>query len=225
MELMGRLYRLDTTEAKKRGKDLLKKFDLSDAANRVVRTYSGGMRRRLDLAMSLIATPPIIFLDEPTTGLDPRSRLTMWEIIEQLADEGTTILLTTQYMEEADRLADEITVIDEGKVIAQGTPDQLKQKVGKERLELIISKSSNFEQVKQILTGEIVKDEKKRTLVIPMNDGVGEVRVILDKLARGGIDVEALSLHKPTLDDVFLTLTGHTTVESESEPAAEGTKK
>lgn len=225
MEMMGRLYRLSVSDAKARGQDLLKRFQLDEAANRVVKTYSGGMRRRLDLAISLIATPPVIFLDEPTTGLDPRSRLTMWEIIEQLVnEEGVTILLTTQYMEEADRLANKITVIDQGKVIAEGTADELKQKVGKERLELSVAASSNFEKVKDVLSGEVVKDEKKRTLIIPMNDGVKEVKQILDQLDSNGIEIEAMSLHKPTLDDVFLTLTGHS-VSEDFETAKEETKK
>lgn len=209
MEMMGRLYRLSVSNAKSRGKELLKRFQLDEAENRVVKTYSGGMRRRLDLAISLIATPPVIFLDEPTTGLDPRSRLTMWEIIEQLVKEGVTILLTTQYMEEADQLADKITVIDEGKVIAEGTSDQLKQKVGKERLELTIAKTSNLEQARKLIKGEVVKDDEKRTLIVSMTDGVREVKEILDQMSAANIDVESLSLHKPTLDDVFLTLTGH----------------
>jgi len=221
MEMMGRLYRLSVADSKRRGKELLKQFELDEAANRVVKTYSGGMRRRLDLAISLIATPPILFLDEPTTGLDPRSRLTMWEIIGQLVETGTTILLTTQYMDEADQLADKITVIDEGKIIAEGTADELKQKVGKERLELTIGRASSFEEAKKILQGEVVGDEKKRTLIVPMNDGVKEVKEILDRMAAARIEVEALSLHKPTLDDVFLTLTGH----AASEQVEEETKK
>jgi ABC-2 type transport system ATP-binding protein len=226
MELMGRLYRLSLADAKARGSDLLKRFQLDEAANRVVKTYSGGMRRRLDLAISLIATPPVIFLDEPTTGLDPRSRLTMWEIIEQLVnEEGVTILLTTQYMEEADQLADKITVIDLGKVIAEGTSDELKQKIGKERLELTIAKNSNFERVQDILRNEMVKDEKKRTLMVPMNDGVRQVKQILDQLDSAGIEVEAMSLHKPTLDDVFLTLTGHSATEKTEEEVKEKAKK
>lgn len=209
MEMMGRLYRLSVKDAKKRGAELLKRFQLDEAANRVVKTYSGGMRRRLDLAISLIATPPVIFLDEPTTGLDPRSRNTMWEIIKDLVKEGVTILLTTQYMEEADQLADMITVIDQGKVIAEGTSDQLKQKIGNERLELTIAKGSNLEEAKKIVKGEVVKNDEKGTLVIPMKDGVREVKQILDDMASKNIQVESLSLHKPTLDDVFLTLTGH----------------
>lgn len=217
MEMMGRLYRLSVADSRRRGKELLRQFELSDAKNRVVRNYSGGMRRRLDLAVSLIATPPILFLDEPTTGLDPRSRLTMWEIIEQLAATGTTILLTTQYMEEADRLADKITVIDEGKVIAEGTSDQLKQKIGKERLEIVIAKESNFDKAKSVLGDGITEDEKQRTLNVSMYGGFAQVKEILSKLEGANINVESFSLHKPTLDDVFLTLTGHATTDKGSE--------
>lgn len=225
MEMMGRLYRLSATDSRRRGKELLKQFELSDASNRVVKTYSGGMRRRLDLAISLIATPPILFLDEPTTGLDPRSRLTMWGIIQNLAQTGTTILLTTQYMEEADQLADKITVIDEGKVIAEGTSDQLKQKVGKERLEITITKESDFNKARTIIgTREISSDKKQRTLIISMHQGVSQVKEILTKMEDADILVEALSLHKPTLDDVFLTLTGHTaTEEFPDQPKTGGT--
>lgn len=219
MVMMGRLYRLSMTDSKARGTELLKRFQLDEAANRVVKTYSGGMRRRLDLAISLIATPPVIFLDEPTTGLDPRSRLTMWEIIEDLAKEGVTILLTTQYMEEADRLANKITVIDQGKVIAEGTSDQLKQRIGRERLELTIAKSDQVKKVREIIKGERILDEKRRILQVPLTNGVGEVKEILDQMSANNIEIEALSLHKPTLDDVFLTLTGHSvskeTVEEE----------
>lgn len=225
MEMMGRLYRLSVTDSKTRGKELLEQFDLQDAANRVVKTYSGGMRRRLDLAISLIATPPILFLDEPTTGLDPRSRLTMWDIIKELSSLGTTILLTTQYMEEADQLADKITVIDEGKVIAEGTAEELKQKIGKERLEIVIAKNNSIDEARKLLRDDVVVDEKKRTLTVPMSDGVGEVKEVLDRLASGNIELEALSLHKPTLDDVFLTLTGHVaTADAEEETKAGGSK-
>lgn len=203
----------------------MEQFDLQDAANRVVKTYSGGMRRRLDLAISLIATPPILFLDEPTTGLDPRSRLTMWDIIKELSSLGTTILLTTQYMEEADQLADKITVIDEGKVIAEGTAEELKQKIGKERLEIVIAKNNSIDEARKLLRDDVVVDEKKRTLTVPMSDGVGEVKEVLDRLASGNIELEALSLHKPTLDDVFLTLTGHVaTADAEEETKAGGSK-
>jgi ABC-2 type transport system ATP-binding protein len=175
-----------------------------------VKTYSGGMKRRIDLAMSLIASPPIIFLDEPTTGLDPRSRLTMWHMIKQLAKSGTTILLTTQYMEEADYLADAIVVIDEGKVIAEGTADTLKGKVGSDQLEVVVSEQGNFEKAKTLLADESIQvDEERRTLSIAATDGVAKFKHILQRLEDGKIEVESFALRRPTLDDVFLALTGH----------------
>lgn len=218
LELIGRLYRLSKATAKSRAKELLEQFDLVEAATRPVKTYSGGMRRRLDLSMSLIASPPIIFLDEPTTGLDPRSRLTMWSMIEKLAKGGTTILLTTQYMEEADHLADNIIVIDNGKVIAEGTSDQLKSKVGSDRLELTIAKSSNLEKAEKIIDGKVIKiDKEDRVISIATKKGAGELRRILEQLEDAKISVVDVSLHRPTLDDVFLSLTGKaTSVEEEA---------
>lgn len=207
--MIGRLYRLSKDIASARADELLEQFDLVDAASRPVKTYSGGMRRRLDLAMSLIANPPVIFLDEPTTGLDPRSRLTLWGIIKDLAKSGTTILLTTQYMEEADVLADNIIVIDHGKVIAEGTAKQLKSKIGSERIELTIAKKSSFETASQAVTSKNLQVEPDtRTLSIAAKDGVTELRKVLEQLDKANIDVSNLSLHQPTLDDVFLSLTG-----------------
>lgn len=218
--MMGRLYRLSGPNAAKRAEELLEQFDLVDAANRVVKKYSGGMRRRLDLAISLIATPPIIFLDEPTTGLDPRSRLAMWEVIRGLMQSGATILLTTQYLEEADQLADKIAVIDHGKVIAEGTSDELKQKVGNDRLEVTIAPSSNFDQAVKIIQGENQQsDAKRRTISVGTAAGVHDVSRVLGDLAKAGIEVETLSLHKPTLDDVFLHLTGHEAEETDHKEA------
>ncbi len=212
LEMMGRLYHLSKEQSKQRAKELLKQFDLEDAALRPAKTYSGGMRRRLDLALSLVATPPILFLDEPTTGLDPRSRLAMWKVIQDLMNKGATILLTTQYLEEADKLADRIAVIDHGKVIAEGTADELKNKVGKNRLELILKKSEDLEKSKKIINiaGTSLNTDEL-TLSVPMEAGVKEVKHVLDKLEHAGIEVESMSLHKPTLDDVFLNLTGHET--------------
>jgi ABC-2 type transport system ATP-binding protein len=216
LEMIGRLYRMTRTSATARADELLDEFDLVEAGKRPVKTYSGGMRRRLDLAMSLIASPPIIFLDEPTTGLDPRSRLTMWEMIKKLADSGTTILLTTQYMEEADQLADNILVIDGGKVIAEGTADQLKAQVGSDRLELTIAKKSNFKKAQEVVDGEGLKaDPESRIISITSKRGVGELRTVLQRLEEAKIEVENVSLHRPTLDDVFLTLTGRSTAEKE----------
>jgi ABC-2 type transport system ATP-binding protein len=216
LELIGRLYRLSRDESERRATELLEQFDLVDASGRTVKTYSGGMRRRLDLAMSLIANPPIIFLDEPTTGLDPRSRLTMWTMIRKLAGGGTTILLTTQYMEEADQLADKIVVIDGGKVIAEGTANTLKGQVGSDRLELTISKKSSFDKAKRVVDGKKLKaDDENRVLSIATKDGVGELRQVLQKLDAAKIIIENVSLRRPTLDDVFLTLTGHGATEKE----------
>lgn len=207
--MMGRLYRLTKESATARAEELLQEFDLVKAAERPVKTYSGGMRRRLDLAVSLIAAPPIIFLDEPTTGLDPRSRIAMWDIIRKLMDSGTTILLTTQYLEEADQLADQIIVIDGGKVIAEGTAKELKGKVGKDRLELVFKNASVLKQAEAQLQADIVDvDPKEYSLTTILNDTNKDVRGILDTLAANDIAIDSLAVHKPTLDDVFLSLTG-----------------
>ncbi|MDQ3123787.1 MAG: ATP-binding cassette domain-containing protein [bacterium] len=209
LELIGRLYRMDKHLASERADTLLEQFDLTEASKRAVKTYSGGMRRRLDLAMSLIASPPIIFLDEPTTGLDPRSRLVMWEMIRKLVKEGTTILLTTQYMEEADQLADQIVVINGGKVIAEGTAAQLKSKIGSDRLEITVSRKSNFDKAAQVLQDyNPQQDKEKRMLNVATKDGVGTLKSVLKTLEVAKINLENINLHQPTLDDVFLSLTG-----------------
>jgi ABC-2 type transport system ATP-binding protein len=215
--MMGRLYRLSVADTRRRTADLLEQFGLVDAAKRPLKTYSGGMRRRLDLAASLIASPSVIFLDEPTTGLDPRSRLIMWDIIKELAAGDTTILLTTQYMEEADRLAEDIVVIDRGTVISQGTPDELKARVGSERIELVIAEGSDFAAAQRAICadGDYV-DPRKRTISVATKGGVTELKDVLDSLTRAGVEVETLSLHRPTLDDVFLTLTGHAATSAEA---------
>lgn len=212
--MMGRLYRLTSQSAKVRAEELLEEFDLVGAADRPAKTYSGGMRRRLDLAVSLIATPPVIFLDEPTTGLDPRSRMAMWEIIEGLKQRGSTILLTTQYLEEADQLADRIVVIDGGKVIAEGTAKELKAKVGKDRLELTFASAATFKKAVVVL-GKLVQesDAEEKTVSVVLKDTNTDVRKVLDILAKEKLKFEAMAVHKPTLDDVFLTLTGKQTKE------------
>jgi len=207
--MMGQLYHLTAASAKSRAQELLEEFDLVEAAGRPVKTYSGGMRRRLDLAVSLIATPPVLFLDEPTTGLDPRSRLAMWEIIKNLLAGGTTILLTTQYLDEADQLADRIVVIDGGKVIAEGTPDALKSKVGNDRLELTFRDDESFCRAVAELGQDVIDSNAKEfSATVVIKDTNSDVRRALDMLAEAGIALQSVAVHKPTLDDVFLSLTG-----------------
>lgn len=221
--MMGRLYHLSQADSQRRAQELLKQFDLEDAASRSVKTYSGGMRRRLDLAASLIATPPIIFLDEPTTGLDPRSRLSMWAIIEKLVEADVTILLTTQQLEEADRLADKVAVLDNGVIITEGTSEELKSRVGHERLELIIGKETDFEHAVKMFDGQDSQtDTKDRTVSFSTDGSVTDVRRILDIVEKSHIAIDSLSLHKPTLDDVFLHFTGH---KAEKEKAEERNKQ
>jgi ABC-2 type transport system ATP-binding protein len=207
--MMGRLYRLTQDSAKARAQELLEEFDLTKAADRPAKTYSGGMRRRLDLAVSLIASPPVIFLDEPTTGLDPRSRLSMWAIINDLKAKGTTILLTTQYLEEADQLADNIIVIDGGKVIAEGTSSELKSKVGKDRLEITFRDPKTLAAAVSKLGKSVVDtNEKEHTLTVVLNNTNKDLRKVLDDLAAAKLELAGMAVHKPTLDDVFLSLTG-----------------
>jgi len=207
--MMGRLYRLTSASAKARAQELLEEFSLTEAADRPAKTYSGGMRRRLDLAVSLIATPPIIFLDEPTTGLDPRSRIAMWDIIKRLMAQGTTILLTTQYLEEADQLADRIVVIDGGKVIAEGTANELKGKVGNDRLELTFKDSKTFAAAHEALGKAVIDaDEKEHAVTVVIKDTNRDVKDTLELLAKKNLVIQAMAIHKPTLDDVFLSLTG-----------------
>lgn len=210
--MMGRLYRLTAKSAKARADELLEEFDLVQAASRPAKTYSGGMRRRLDLAVSLIATPPVIFLDEPTTGLDPQSRLAMWAIIRKLIDKGTTILLTTQYLEEADQLADQIIVIDGGKVIAEGTAKQLKSKIGNDRLELTLADAKALNSATEALGKKVINtDEKEYSASVTIKDTNKDVRDTLDVLAKANVKLISMTVHKPTLDDVFLSLTGKQT--------------
>lgn len=216
LEMMGRLFRLTASSAKARAQELLEDFDLVDAAGRPAKTYSGGMRRRLDLAVSLISAPPIIFLDEPTTGLDPRSRIAMWEIIRELMKKGTTILLTTQYLEEADQLADTIALIDGGKVVAEGTPAQLKRKVGNDRLILTAHNQSDLESIEKALGKQVVDvNQKERSVAVAIHDLNTDVAATLSKISAKKIPLDSIDVHKPTLDDVFLSLTGRQTSKEE----------
>jgi ABC-2 type transport system ATP-binding protein len=216
--MLGRLFRLPKKEAVIRAKDLLERFNLNDAAKRIVKTYSGGMRRRLDLAASLIARPNILFLDEPTTGLDPRSRLMMWDVIQNLVNEGTTVLLTTQYLEEADQLAKKIAVIDKGKVIAQGSADELKTQVGGERIEVVVSPSQTqaaAQALQPMSSGKVVVEGEH--VQVPVSGGGVKVVEAVRALDIAKIEIKEIQLRRPTLDDVFLSLTGHHAEEIKAE--------
>ena len=216
LNLIGGLYRMKKSEAQVITDRLLEQVDLVESSKKPVKTYSGGMKRRIDLAMSLVANPPVIFLDEPTTGLDPRSRLAMWASIKKLAESGTTILLTTQYMDEADFLADNIIVIDKGVVIAKGTPSELKSQVGDDRLDIVLSTDDDFDKSLNVLSEDSVQTSKEdRTISVGAKDGVKKLKSVLNALESAGIEAETVSLRRPTLDDVFLTLTGHATEETE----------
>jgi ABC-2 type transport system ATP-binding protein len=214
LDMVGRLYRLGKQRSRVRARELLERFDLSDAGDRPVKTYSGGMRRRLDLAGALVAEPEVLFLDEPTTGLDPRSRTEMWAVIRELVSLGTTLLLTTQYLEEADLLADDIVVIDKGRSIAHGTADQLKRQIGGERIEVVVEHAADIPAATAVLAsvgvGEVQVDEHGRHLTVAIEGGAQSLMRTLRELDAGGIEVSDVGLRRPTLDDVFLTLTGHT---------------
>ena len=214
LQLMAELKRLGSGEAKRVVTDLLERFDLAESAQKLVSTYSGGMRRKLDLAMTLVGKPKIIFLDEPTTGLDPRSRRTMWDIIRQLVADGVTIFLTTQYLDEADRLADRIAVLDQGHLVAQGTPGELKRQIPGSHVRLRFASDLELESAMRILTDSTRDDEEDLTLRVPSDGGAKSVRALLDQLDAHSIEVEEFSVHMPDLDDVFLALTGHANTEA-----------
>jgi ABC-2 type transport system ATP-binding protein len=205
--LMADLYHLDRREGRRRTADLLERFDLVEAAKKTPATYSGGMLRRLDLAMTLVGDPRIIFLDEPTSGLDPRSRRTTWEIVRGLVAGGTTIFLTTQYLEEADELADRIALLDQGKLVAEGTADQLKRRIPGGHVRLQFTDADGLDTAARAL-GEVVRDDQALTLQVPSDGSVESLRALIDRLDDAHIKVDSLSVHTPDLDDVFLALTG-----------------
>jgi ABC-2 type transport system ATP-binding protein len=233
LEMVARLYHLPRSDVKRRAGETLERLGLSDAADRPARTYSGGMRRRLDLGASLVARPRVLFLDEPTTGLDPRSRLDLWEMIRELRDEGITLLLTTQYLEEADNLTDRIAVIDLGSVIAQGTSDELKDQIGGEVLELHVADRDRLDEaataLKELGTSEPAVEA--HTGLLRIQAGTDGARVVVEAVRRldaAGIAIGDIALHKPTLDDVFLMLTGHVAAQEQEEeevPAAAGRRR
>lgn len=228
IQMAGRLYHLSKAESKKRTENILARLNLTDAADRQVKTYSGGMRRRLDLGASLVGHPKILFLDEPTTGLDPRTRQELWEIIRDLVNEGTTLLLTTQYMEEADELADHIAVIDRGKLIAEGTSDELKTRLGGDVVEFSLSKASDSEvalkAVSRLSKQKPTIDDDGLTITVPVKNGSKGLLSVVEELNKVKIAPASLSLHRPSLDDVFLALTGKKTVEAKPEDKKRGRK-
>ena len=225
LEMIGRLYHLSAKEAKARATELLRDFRLEDAADRPAKTYSGGMRRRLDLAGALVVRPPVVFLDEPTTGLDPRSRGDMWQVITDLVADGTTVLLTTQYLEEADQLAHDIVVIDHGQVIARGDADTLKAQVGGERLVVTIAEGDRLAEVAGSLRplgiGDAEIDDHTRTLTLPVTTGTTALVEAVRMLGDAGVTVQDIGIRRPTLDDAFLSLTGHRAEESADDTAEE----
>ena len=224
IEMVGRLYHVPRAACRRRADELLARFDLVEAGGRPVKTYSGGMRRRLDLAASLVVSPPVLFLDEPTTGLDPRSRLSMWEIISELVREGTTVLLTTQYLEEADQLADRIAVIDEGLVIAEGTADELKSRVGGDHLEIVVRKGGDLAAAARALRPHLCAEPdivpELRRVGGPVPGGAALLPEVVRALDAAGVPLEDLSVRRPSLDDVFLALTGKKTSTDDVEKEA-----
>jgi ABC-2 type transport system ATP-binding protein len=213
LQMVGQLYQMSGRDAKRRAVELLERFHLSDAADRTAKTYSGGMRRRLDLAAALVVSPPVMFMDEPTTGLDPRNRQQLWEVIEELVAGGTTLLLTTQYLEEADRLAHDIAVVDHGKVIERGTSDQLKARTGGERVEVVVHEREHIQVADTVLRGfgkgDTVVEDHTRRVTVPVSGGAKLLAEVIRELDARGVEIDDIGLRRPTLDDVFISLTGH----------------
>ncbi|MFJ8358978.1 ATP-binding cassette domain-containing protein [Streptomyces sp. NPDC093984] len=224
LQMVGRLYQMRGKAAKQRAAELLEQFHLTDAADRPTKTYSGGMRRRLDLAAALVVRPPVMFMDEPTTGLDPRNRQQLWEVIKQLVSDGTTLLLTTQYLEEADHLAHDIAVVDHGRVIARGTSDQLKARTGGERVEVVVHEREHIATAAEVLSrfgkADTTVEEHTRKLTVPVVGGAKLLAEIIRELDSRGIEMDDIGLRRPTLDDVFLSLTGHAAEEKPEENGA-----
>ncbi|MDN3265102.1 ATP-binding cassette domain-containing protein [Streptomyces sp. CSDS2] len=230
LQMVGQLYQMRAKAARARAAELLERFHLADAADRPAKTYSGGMRRRLDLAAALVVSPPVMFMDEPTTGLDPRNRQQLWEVIKQLVSGGTTLLLTTQYLEEADHLAHDIAVVDHGRVIAQGTSDQLKARTGGERVEVVVQDRARMTAAAEVLRGfgkgETAIEEHTRRLTVPVTGGAKLLAEIIRELDTRGIGIDDIGLRRPTLDDVFLSLTGHAAQDAdEDQPDAPDERK
>lgn len=223
LQMVGQLYQMKAKEAKARAGELLDRFNLADAADRPSKTYSGGMRRRLDLAAALVVSPPVMFMDEPTTGLDPRNRQQLWEVIQELVSGGTTLLLTTQYLEEADHLAHDICVIDHGRVIARGTSDQLKAQTGGERVEVVVHEREHITSATEVLRGlgkgEVAVESHTRKLTVPVSGGAKLLAEVIRELDNRGVEIDDIGLRRPTLDDVFISLTGHV---AEVDEAAKG---
>ncbi|MEX0168663.1 ATP-binding cassette domain-containing protein [Streptomyces sp. LMG1-1-1.1] len=226
LQMVGRLYQMKAKAAKERAGELLDRFHLADAADRPAKTYSGGMRRRLDLAAALVVSPPVMFMDEPTTGLDPRNRQGLWDVIKELVAGGTTLLLTTQYLEEADHLAHDICVVDHGKVIARGTADQLKAQTGGERVEVVVQQPEMIGGARDVLArygiaglghGEVSVEDHIRKLTVPVAGGAKLLAEVIRDLDAVGVEIDDIGLRRPTLDDVFISLTGHAAEREEEE--------